>query len=96
MHGAAVPHVPFAVHVSRAELPEHCVWPGAQTPPHEATAPTTRHVVLEQVAGGPQVPVAVHVATALIGLLLLSVAHSVAPGAHTPWQVAELLLATQA
>lgn len=96
MHDAAVPQVPAAVHVWRAELPEHCVCPGAQTPPHDAVVPDARHVVFEQVEGGPHVPDVVHVDTPLRELPLPSVAHSVAPGAHTPWQEPELPFVTHA
>jgi hypothetical protein len=39
VQACAVPQVPFAVQVSNAPLPEHCVWPGAQTPPHDAAPP---------------------------------------------------------
>ena len=77
-------------------MPEHCVWPGAQTPPQDAVWPVTRHVELVHVEGVPQAPVAEHVATALIGWLLTSVAHSVAPGLHTPWHEAEVVVATHA
>ncbi len=93
---AAVPHVPDAVHVWRAELPEHCVWPGAQTPPHDAVTPVTRHVMFEHVEGGPQVPAVVHVDTPLSETPFASVAHSVAPGEHTPWHAPELPLVTHA
>jgi hypothetical protein len=31
---AAAPHVPVALHVSTAEVPEHWVAPGAQLPVH--------------------------------------------------------------
>jgi hypothetical protein len=72
------------MHVCRAALPEHCVWPGAQTPAHDAVPFVMRHVLFEQVEGEPQVPVVVQVATALSELPPESVAHSVAPGVHTP------------
>jgi hypothetical protein len=59
-----------------------------------------RHVLFEQVEGVPQVPVAVQVATALSGLPPESVAHSVAPGVHTPehsaWVPASSLTVTHA
>lgn len=54
------------------------------------------HVVFVQVEGVPQTPAVVQVATALIGLLLLSVAHSVVPGLHTPWHDADVAPATHA
>jgi hypothetical protein len=77
-------------------LPEHCVWPGAQTPPHDAVTPVTRHVMFEHVEGGPQVPAVVHVDTPLSETPLPSVAHSVAPGEHTPWHAPELPFVTHA
>jgi hypothetical protein len=92
VHWTAVPQVPCAVQVSMAALPEHCVWPGPHDPPQEATPFATRHVWFVQVEGVPQAPAAVHVATALIGLPPVSVAHSVAPGVHTPWHWAAVLL----
>jgi hypothetical protein len=52
--------------------------------------------VFVQAEGAPQVPAVVHVATALVEWPLPSVAHSVAPGAHTPWHDPELPLATHA
>lgn len=78
----AVPQVPDVVHVWRAALPEHCVWPGPQTPPQVALLPATRQVVLEeQGTGEPQVPLAEHVDTPLLE-------HVVEPGAQTPWHCA--------
>jgi hypothetical protein len=67
-------------------LPEHCVWPGAQTPPQDAD----EELVVRQV------PVAVHVDTPLRGLPASSAPHSLEPGAHTPWQLAEVPTATHA
>jgi hypothetical protein len=81
-------------------LPEHCVWPGAQTPPQDAVPLLIRHVVFEQVEGVPQAPEAEHVDTALRGLPPESIAHSVAPGVHTPAHSAAVpassLIVTQA
>jgi len=54
------------------------------------------HVVFEQLEGGPHVPVAVHVDTALMEPPSAPDAHSVAPGAHTPWQLPEVPLVTHA
>jgi hypothetical protein len=71
-------------------LPEHCVWPGAHTPPQDAVPFATRHVVFEQVEGVPQAPAAVHVDTALSEPPPVSVAHSVVFGVHTPWHWAAL------
>jgi hypothetical protein len=96
VHAAAVPHAPAAVQVCSAALPEHCVCPGAQTPPHDAVCPTTRHVVFVQVEGVPHIPVALQVATALSDAPPASVAHSVAPGEHTPWHAPELPFMTHA
>jgi hypothetical protein len=96
VQAAAVPQVPFAVHVCSAALPEHCVWPGAHTPPHEALPPDAIHVVLLHVEGVPQVPVALQVATPLTEPPSDPTAHSVEPGAHTPVQAAEPTGPTQA
>jgi hypothetical protein len=49
-----------------------------------------------QAEGAPQVPVALHVATALSAPPSASVAHSVAPGEHTPWHLAEVPVITHA
>jgi len=96
VHEAAVPQVPVAVHVWKAELPEHWVCPGAQTPPQDAVVPDARHVVFEQVEGGPHVPDVVHIETPLSELPLPSVAHAVVPGAQTPWHEPVLPLVTHA
>ena len=78
-------------------MPEHCVWPGAQTPPQDADEVLVeRQVVFVHPEAGPQVPVAVHVDTPLRGVPASSVPHSVEPGAHTPWQLAEVSTATHA
>jgi hypothetical protein len=50
-------------------------------------APPT-HAVVTQVDGAPQVPVELHVDTPLTEPPSAPVAHSVAPGEHTPWHEA--------
>lgn len=65
--------VPVLLHVSAAVLLAHAVCPGAHTPEH--TPPT--QVWLTHATGLPQVPLEVHVSTALPE-------HVVWPGAQTP------------
>ena len=85
--------VPLAPHVcvSVPQLPQAtgCVWPGAQTPVHDAAPAPCVHVWLVQVAGAAQSPVVLHVETPLL-------AHRVAPGVHVPWQDAVSPLCMQA
>jgi hypothetical protein len=52
--------------------------------------------VFVQVEGVPQVPIAVHVDTALSEPPPSPVAHSVAPGEHTPWHEALVPFTTHA
>jgi hypothetical protein len=90
-HAVAVFQVPVALQDCTPVRPEHCVWPGAHMPWHDATPAVTRHVLLEQAAGAPQVPPEPHVCTPLPE-------HCVAPGAQLPVQTpathAELTQAT--
>ena len=86
---AGVAHVPVALHDCCAEVLEHSIWPGAQTPWHDAVVPLTTHVWLVHVWGLPHAPEALQVATPLL-------VHWVAPGVHTPWHDAVVPLATHA
>jgi hypothetical protein len=83
-HAAALqstgePQVPVPLHVS-TPFPLHRVDPGAHDPVH---APPT-HAVFPQGEDAPHVPVELQVETPLTDPPSAPVAHSVAPGEHTP------------
>ncbi len=62
LHATAWPHVPPAVHVSIAPLPEHCVAPGVHEPVH---VPLTHAELVQGTGVVPQVP-PLHVTTPLL------------------------------
>jgi hypothetical protein len=80
----AAPQVPDAVQVWIEALPEHCVCPGAQLPEHAAVPLPATQVWFTQATGAPQVPDEVQVDRPLSEPPSVPVAHSVAPGEHTP------------
>jgi hypothetical protein len=59
-HATAVPQAPLALQVS-TPLPEHCTWPGAQTPVQAPAA----HAWLAHATAVPQAPLALQVSTPL-------------------------------
>ena len=84
--GTADPQVPVPLQVSTPLLllGSHRVAPGVQDP---VQAPPT-HALFGHVAGVPHVPEVLHVDTPLTEPPSAPVAHSVAPGVHTPWHEA--------
>lgn len=77
-----VPHIPLLPHVWTAVLPEHCVAPGVQVP---VQMPAEQTPVV-QATGELQVPVELHVSTALVEPPSAPGAHWTDPGAHEPVQ----------
>jgi hypothetical protein len=62
--------------------PLHCTWPGAQFPVHCDGTPVPPQVWFTQATGVAHVPVELHDCWEDV------VAHSISPGAHTPWHEA--------
>ncbi len=79
MQLTGAPRFPVESHVWKAELPAHCVVPGAHVPWHDAVPLVTTHAELPHATAVPQLPLLSQVCTPWPE-------HWVEPGTHCPTQ----------